>query len=82
MTDATGLAARYALMLTYAGGIDGIEPGSALGSPLSESLNQGADPLPDVFSALQTQLGLRLEPRKAPVEVMVVDHMERAPTRN
>ena len=69
-------------MLTYAGGIDGIERGSALGSPLSESLNQGADPLPDVFSALQTQLGLRLEPRKAPVEVMVVDHMERAPTRN
>jgi uncharacterized protein (TIGR03435 family) len=30
-----------------------------------------------VFTALRQQLGLRLEPRKAPVEVLVVDHIEK-----
>ena len=34
-----------------------------------------------LFTALQT-LGLKLEPRKAPLEVLVIDHIERAPTDN
>jgi len=33
------------------------------------------------FSALET-IGLKLEPRKAPLEVLVVDHMEKAPSDN
>jgi len=28
------------------------------------------------------QLGLRLERRKAPVEIVVVDHIEKTPTEN
>jgi uncharacterized protein (TIGR03435 family) len=28
------------------------------------------------------KLGLQLDQRKAPVEVLVVDHMEKAPTEN
>lgn len=34
-----------------------------------------------LFSALE-MLGLKLEPRKGPVEILVVDHMERKPTDN
>jgi uncharacterized protein (TIGR03435 family) len=34
-----------------------------------------------MFQAVQ-QLGLRLEPRKAPVETIVVDHLEKTPTEN
>ena len=34
-----------------------------------------------LFTALQTQ-GLKLEPRKAPLEVLVIDHVERTPTDN
>lgn len=32
--------------------------------------------LPSLFTVLQQQLGLRLEPRKVPVDVIVVDHVE------
>ena len=42
----------------------------------------GTETLPSVFSALQSQLGLKLEPKKVPVEVMVIDHMEKTPTAN
>ena len=36
---------------------------------------------PDLFSALQ-DLGLKLEKRKTPVEILVVDHIEKTPTGN
>jgi uncharacterized protein (TIGR03435 family) len=32
---------------------------------------------PTVFEAVQRQLGLKLEPRKGPVEVIVIDHVEK-----
>lgn len=36
----------------------------------------------EVISLLERQLGLRLESRKLPVEMFVVDHVERTPTPN
>ena len=32
---------------------------------------------PTVFEAVQRQLGLKLEARKGPVEVVVIDHVEK-----
>ncbi len=32
---------------------------------------------PDIFTAVREQLGLRLDSRKGPVEVMVIDHIEK-----
>ena len=40
------------------------------------------DSAPSLFTALQEQLGLRLEAQKGTVEVLVVDSMERKPSAN
>ena len=41
-----------------------------------------AETLPGLFVALRESLGLRLEPRKVSVEVLVIDHIERVPAEN
>jgi uncharacterized protein (TIGR03435 family) len=52
-------------------------PGGALGAPPAD-----LDPSrPNIFAALQEQLGLKLISSKGPVEVLVIDHVER-PTAN
>ena len=66
--DRTGLAGGFDFEMAWSGG--GLK--SAPGAP-SE--------LPSVFTALQEQLGLKLEGGRAPVEVLVVDRVE-APTEN
>jgi uncharacterized protein (TIGR03435 family) len=42
---------------------------------------QANDP-PSLVTALQEKLGLRLDTRKAPVDIYVIDHVERVPTQN
>jgi uncharacterized protein (TIGR03435 family) len=36
---------------------------------------------PDLIGAMQ-QLGLKLEQRKAMIDMLVIDHLEKAPTEN
>jgi uncharacterized protein (TIGR03435 family) len=38
--------------------------------------------LPSLTTALREQLGLRLTSAKVPVEMVVIDHLEKAPTEN
>jgi len=37
---------------------------------------------PTIFVAVQEQLGLKMEAKKSPVEILVIDHLEKAPTEN
>jgi hypothetical protein len=37
---------------------------------------------PTIYSAIQEQFGLKLTPKKVAVDILVVDHMEKAPTEN
>ena len=53
-----------------AGGDAAATPSSAASAPSSS-----------VFAAVQ-QLGLKLDSRKAPMEMIVIDHLEKAPTEN
>jgi uncharacterized protein (TIGR03435 family) len=61
VVDQTGIAGRYNLALTWA-------PDDSGGSPSAVP-----DSGPSLFTALQEQLGLKLESRKGPVDVLVVD---------
>lgn len=64
--DETGLQGRYFFAIQY----------SQLGTKTE------SDSAPDIFGAVQQQLGLKLEPARAQVEMLVVDHIERTPKEN
>lgn len=48
------------------------------------AVSAATDPVsgPSLFTALREQLGLRLESRKGPLDVLVIDHAEKVPTDN
>ena len=81
VVDATGLDGRYEIDLTWVP-----EPSFGPSAPAAEpgmpTIGQAPAPAADLFSALRESLGLRLEPRKTPVDFLIVDHVERVPTEN
>jgi uncharacterized protein (TIGR03435 family) len=69
VVDRTGLTGTYDVKMTY--------------TPDIRS-NRTAEPDPNdisIFTAVQEQLGLKLEPQKAMIEILVVDHAEK-PSEN
>lgn len=71
VVDATGIKGSFNFKLDW--DPSSTAPGAASDSPSSA---------PSLFTALEQQLGLRLEARKMPVEFLVIDHLERVPTEN
>jgi uncharacterized protein (TIGR03435 family) len=75
--DQTGLAGRFDFTLKWTpdefqfAGL-GIKPPAPA---------DNADAPPDLFTAMQQQLGLKLESTKAPADVLVIDHVEK-PSEN
>jgi len=54
-------------------------PGGGTAEP--GKVPDASDPSGSVFTSVQ-QIGLKLETRKAPVEIIIVDHVEKMPTEN
>jgi uncharacterized protein (TIGR03435 family) len=67
VTNGTGLRGKYDFTLSWV--IEG--PGYSTD-----------DSGPTIFGAIQEQLGLKLEQKRGPVELLVVDHIEKTPTEN
>jgi uncharacterized protein (TIGR03435 family) len=59
-------------------GMGAMHAGNGEGGPAASTDSQA----PSLFTAIQEQLGLKLESRKAPVEMLVIDHLEKVPTEN
>jgi uncharacterized protein (TIGR03435 family) len=90
-----GLSARniplgaFASMLTHAVGAHVVDETMLKGSydihlsfaPNVSLAAEGTD-LPSVFTALTEQLGLKLVEQKVPVEMLVIEHMDKMPTEN
>jgi uncharacterized protein (TIGR03435 family) len=71
--DKTALTGKYDLAMEW--------PPEDRPGPMSDGGNAGDSSAPSIFTVIQEQLGLKLESHKAPVEVLVVDHVE-APSAN
>ena len=71
VVDRTGLSGEYQIKLFWA-------PGSA-GADVTPAQDSAA---PSIFAAVQEQLGLKLESRKGPLDVVVVDSANKVPAEN
>ena len=78
--DKTGFTGEFDLNLNYTDDALAKSPVSAAPDDPAGNRLPAEPNLSIVFAAMQ-QLGLKLEPAKGPVEVLVVDHAER-PTAN
>jgi uncharacterized protein (TIGR03435 family) len=83
VVDLTGIKGRFDIELTFA---PEITPAVlAANRPIPETSNTPSDtpsdPAPSIFDAVK-RLGLRLESRKAPMELLTVTNIERMPTPN
>src|SRR5438093_1564655 len=95
VVDMTGLTAKYDFTLDFAPeeGQRMMGPMGALPHPPppppGEGGGGGAIPSapdsqsgPSLFTAVQEQLGLKLDSKKGPVDLLVIDHLEKVPTEN
>jgi uncharacterized protein (TIGR03435 family) len=74
--DGTDLQGLFDLRLEFAGAVSpgpdpGVPPGSHIGPLPSEPSGRSV-----LFTEIQEQLGLKLEPGKGPADVFIIDHVE------
>ncbi len=73
VVDRTGITGKYDLTLTWAANESQFGGGG--------HATEGSGALPGLFTAIQEQLGLKLQAVKAPIEVLVIDYVEQ-PSEN
>jgi uncharacterized protein (TIGR03435 family) len=78
IADKTGLEGKFDFQLEFA-------PQPPGATPLAATPGAAVDPaedVPNLISAVQQQLGLKLVPTKVPVDVLVIDRADRVPIEN
>jgi len=76
VTDKTGLAGNYDFTLEFTPD-PGLGGGPLDGPPGAPPLPPSDPNAPSIFTALQEQLGLKLESRRAPIEMLLIKSVER-----
>lgn len=86
--NSTGLTGKYDFTLSFQPDMmammGGMPPPRQLGDGPGGGPGPGAqeDNGPTIYTALQEQLGLKLDQKKGPVDTLVIDHVEKTPTEN
>lgn len=77
--DETGLQGSYYIEFQWARNTNPVRPpgGPEDGGSGTGGMTVAETAGPSIFTALQEQLGLKLVPTKGPVEIVVIDHIER-----
>jgi bla regulator protein blaR1 len=78
VVDKTGLTGNYDFKLEWTPDLGQQQPGA---KEIGGTETAPPDSGPTIFTALQEQLGLKLESTKGPVEILVIDRVEK-PTEN
>ena len=82
--DMTSITGKYDFDLAFAPevirGMRGPGPGPGPGGERPAGA-EASEPAGSIFDAVG-QYGLKLEPRKAPMEILTIDHIEKTPTEN
>ena len=73
--DRTGLTDRYDFSLNWRP--DEFQFPSASAPQRANAVATGADALPDLFTAFEQQLGLKLEATKAAMDILVIDRVSK-----
>jgi uncharacterized protein (TIGR03435 family) len=74
--DQTGLNGKYDFTLAFE--TERRQPVAWAGEPAEIPVERGAD----LFTAVQEQLGLKLEAKRSNIEMLVIDRVEKTPTEN
>jgi uncharacterized protein (TIGR03435 family) len=88
VVDQTGLTKNYDFTLDFAPeglvgrGMPGMPPPPPPSSDGGVSAEPDSQAAPSLFTALQDQLGLKLEQKKGAVDLLVIDRLEKTPTDN
>jgi uncharacterized protein (TIGR03435 family) len=93
VVDTTGIKGNYDITLewtpderqrmNFMPGGGGPPPGAEEhAAPRANAPDSPTSAGPTIFVAVQEQLGLKMEAKKNPVEILVIDHVEKVPTEN
>jgi uncharacterized protein (TIGR03435 family) len=72
VVNQTAISGRYDMHVTFTPDLSMFN-----GRALKATVEEGTEPAPDLYDAMEQQLGLKLTQEKAAVDVVVIDHVEK-----